>query len=113
MIVAVIAVGAVAIFLTVRLIVFLIETDAVPERKTVMRREQIDRGAGRAAIAFKHIAGSGETTGKLPGRQVTRQPESAGRIAKMIVPLGKRWRKIPDLIAALANIPRFSNQLDR
>ncbi len=66
MIVAVIAVGAVAIFLTVRLIVFLIETDAVPERKTVMRREQIDRGAGRAAIAFKHIAGSGETTGKLP-----------------------------------------------
>ncbi len=38
------AVGAVAIFLTVRLIVFLIETDAVPERKTVMRREQIDRG---------------------------------------------------------------------
>ena len=70
MIIAMVIVGSVPIFLSVCLIVFLIETNAVSERKTVMRGDQID-GSGRfASIALKHVAGGRKTPGKLAERHI-------------------------------------------
>ena len=104
-------VSAIAILLAICLIVFLIETNAVPERKTVVRGHQVDGGRRSFAIAFKQIAGSGKASGELPQRQISRQPESAYGIAIMVVPLGKQRREIAHLVAAFTNIPRLGNQL--
>lgn len=66
MIEAMVIVSTIAILLTVRFIVFLIETNAVPERKTVVRRQQVDRRRRSFAIALKKIAGPGKASGELP-----------------------------------------------
>src|SRR5699024_5495558 len=109
MIVTVIIVSPVAIFLSICFIVFMVETNAVTERKTIMRGDQINRSARQTVITFKNIAGSGKTPGKLTQRQVIVQPKTARGVAKMIVPLGKQRWKISHLITAWGDIPRFSN----
>ena len=111
MIVTVIVVGPVAIFFSVCFIVFMVEANAVAKRKTVMRGHQIDRGAGIAARAFKHVAGCSKTSGKLAQRKITLEPKTSRCIAEMVIPLGKRRGEIPHLIPAFTNIPRFRNQL--
>lgn len=66
MIKAMVIVSAIAILFAVRLIVFLIETNAVPERKTVVRRQQINGGRRAFAVALKEIARRGKAPGKFP-----------------------------------------------
>src|SRR5690606_8629365 len=111
MIETVVIVSAIAIFLTVRLIVFLIETNAVAKGKSVVRRHQIDRGERFSPLTLKHIAGGGKSSGKLTQRQTPFKPQTARRIAEMIVPFRKWRREIPHLIAAFTDVPRFSDQL--
>ena len=74
MIKAMVIVSAIAILFAVRLIVFLIETNAVPERKTVVRRQQINGGRRAFAVALKEIARRGKAPGKFPQRQVPTNP---------------------------------------
>ncbi|VAU69145.1 Uncharacterised protein [Klebsiella pneumoniae] len=104
-------VSPIAILLAVCLIVFLIETNAVAQRKTVVRRHQVNGGRRTFAVTLKEIAGAGKATGKLPQRQIARQPEAADGIAEVVVPLGKQRREVPHLITALADVPGLRNQL--
>ena len=104
-------VSPIAILLTVCLIVFLIETNAVAKRETVVRRYQVDGGRRTFAVALKEIAGTGKASCEFPQRQIARQPEAADGIAVVIVPLGKQRREISHLVAALTDVPRLGNQL--
>ena len=66
MIKAMVIVSAIAILFAVRFIVFLIETNAVAQRKTVVRRHQINGGRRPFAVAPEEIAGGGKAPGELP-----------------------------------------------
>lgn len=59
-------VSPIAILLAVCLIVFLIETNAVAQRKTVVCRQQVNGGRRTFAVTLEEIAGAGKATGKLP-----------------------------------------------
>ena len=89
MIKAMVIVSAIAILFAVCLIVFLIETNAVAQSETVMRRHQVDGGSRLFSIAFKQIAGRRKASGKFAQRHASFQPEAARGITVMIVPLGK------------------------
>ncbi|SAI94026.1 Uncharacterised protein [Enterobacter cloacae] len=112
MVEAMVIVSPIAILLAVCLIVFLIETNAVAQRKTVVCRQQVNGGRRTFAVTLEEIAGAGKATGKLPQRQIARQPEAADGIAEVVVPLGKQRREIPHLITALSDIPGLRDQLN-
>ena len=110
MIVAVVIVSPIAILLPVCLIVFLIETNAVAQRESIVGRHQVDRRRWRLAITGKEIAGGREALREIPQGDVLLQPEAAGAIAKMVVPLGEQRGKIAHLVAPRADIPGFGDQ---
>ncbi len=112
MVMAEVTAAAVSIVLAVGLIVFVVETHHVTQRKAVMRGDQIDAGVRQTLLALEHIAGRGKAPGKFTVVELAVQPVTARGIAEMVIPFGEPHGKIAHLIAAGTDIPRLSNQFD-
>ena len=54
-IVAVVVIGAVAIFLAVRLVVLVVVAEEISERKTVVHGDMVDGGARRAVVVVEQV----------------------------------------------------------
>lgn len=65
MIAAVVIVSPIAILFTIRLIMFLIETNAVAQGEAIVGGDQVHRRSGLATVTRKEIAGRSKTPGKL------------------------------------------------
>lgn len=110
MIEAMVIVSAIAILLAVRFIVFLIETNAVPERKTVVRRQQVDRRRRSFAIALKRSLdpakrpANSPATDSVPARSGARHRDS-DRSTRQTGAGNSR----PD--SPFTDVPRLGNEL--
>jgi len=59
------------------------------QREAVVRGDEIDAGAGLAAVVSKQIARAGEPFGQLADAAAIAAPEPADRVAAAVVPLGR------------------------
>src|SRR6266700_2746596 len=103
---------AVAVVLAIGLIVLVVIGDEVVQIEAVMRGDEIDAGPWLAAALVEEIAGAGDALGKIRQHAGIALPEAAHGIAELVVPFGPARRKLPDLIAAGADIPGLGDQLD-
>ena len=101
---------AVAIVFAVRLVVLLVVGHEIAQRKPVVRGDEVDARVGLARGALIEIGAAGEPRAELGERLVTAAPEIAHGVAILAVPLGPEGWKIPDLIAAFADVPRLRDQ---
>src|ERR1041385_4014450 len=101
---------AVLTVLAVGLVVFIVVTDEIVERKSIVRREKIDAGEGRTSTGLIKIGAAGESKTHFTDLAFIAAPETARRIAVFAVPFTPQHRKISELITALGHVPRFGDQ---
>ena len=101
----------VAVVFAIGVVVFFVVADQIAQRKAVMRGNEIDAGRRTAAAVVENIGRPGQTFGKCTQITAFPRPKRAHIIAETAVPFGKRLREIAQVIAALANVPCFDNQL--
>src|SRR4051794_23964103 len=75
-----------------------------------MRGDEVDAGVGLAAIALVEIAGACEALRQFRDQTAMAFPEAPNAVAVLAVPLAPEDREVPDLVTALAHIPRLGNQ---
>jgi hypothetical protein len=92
--------------------VFLVVTDQVIERKTIMASDKVDAGKWFSSIVLIKIAAPGEPVSELTNLSVVTSPVSADGIPVFSVPLRPEDRKSSYLISAGTDIPGFSYQLN-
>ena len=107
-----VVVGAVPAVLAVGLVVLVVVGDQVREREAVVRGDEVDRGDRPAAVAEVQVAGAGQPGGELGQRGVLAAPEIPHRVPVLAVPLRPQRREVPDLVTALAHVPRLGDELD-
>ena len=73
--------------------------------------DEIDAGGRMAAAVVENIGRPGQAFGKCAQITAFPRPKRAHIIAETAVPFGKRLREIAQVIAALADVPGFDNQL--
>src|SRR5471030_3333433 len=112
-IVAVVVVRAVAIVLAVGLVVFLVITEEVHQRETVMDRDVVHACTRHAAVMIEQIGRTRHAAAELTEQVPLAGPISSQRTAISVVPFRPLRRKRSDLIAAETDIPWFCNELDR
>src|SRR5262245_16198069 len=103
---------AVAVVLEVGVVVLLVVADQVLQCEPVVRSDEVDARVRTAAAPLIQVIAARDPGCWLGDNAGVAAPEAANRVAVLTVPFGPQHRKIPDLVAALAEIPRFSNQLD-
>ena len=108
---AVVVVGAVAVALAVRLVVLRIEADQVVQRKPVVRRDEVDARVRLAAALLIEVAAARQAVAHFADLSGVTLPELAKAVAVLPVPLGPQHRKVAHLVAAVAHVPRFGNEL--
>src|SRR5206468_5590842 len=107
-----IVVGAVAVLLAVRLIVFLVIGDQVVERKAVMRGDKIDAGVRPAPAWLVQVAAAGQSIGHFRHLANVPAPITSERVSVFSIPLSPPGRKLSHLIAAFTKIPWFGDKLN-
>ena len=103
---------AVAVVFAVGGVLLVIVRDEIAQREAVVRRDEVDAGGRMAAVMLIEIGTAGEARGEFRERGIHAAPIIARRVAVFAVPFRPARRKIADLIAAVADIPRLGNQLD-
>src|SRR5581483_11786157 len=98
---------AVAVLLAVRLVVLLVVRDEVREREAVVGGREVDAVVRLAAVGLIEVRASREPRGELRQAVLLAAPEVAHRIAVLPVPLRPERLEVPDLVAALADVPRL------
>src|SRR5437660_12683732 len=76
-----------------------------------MRCDEVDARPGPAAAVAENVGRSCDTRGQLRNEARIALPEATHRVAILAVPLGPARRKIPELIAIGAHVPRLRDQL--
>ena len=104
-------VSPIAILLAVCLIVFLIETNAVAQRKTVVCRQQVNGGRRTFAVTLEDRWSRQSDRQTPPSDRSRVSQKAADGIAEVVVPLGKQRQEIPHLITALSDVPGLRDQL--
>ena len=107
-----VVVGAVAVVLAVGLVVLVVVADQIVQREAVVGGDEIDAGVGLAAAVLVEVAGAGKAPGEIADQAAVALPVGAHGVAVAVVPLGPAGGKIADLVAALAQVPGFGDQLD-
>ena len=102
---------AVFVALTVRIVVLLLKAHQILEREPVMTGDVIEAGLRGPTGGLENVAAPRHARGELRRQVEIRTPELASRIAELTVPLRPALRKIPQLIALLAQIPGFGDEL--
>ena len=77
-----------------------------------MRRYKIDAAPDVAVAVVKNVAGTGKPAGKFRRLILVAFPETTDYIAVAVVPFAPARGKSSQLIAAVADIPRFGDELD-
>ena len=77
-----------------------------------MRGDEVDAGVGPPAAGLVQVARAREPRGQLRDLLGVAAPEPPDAIAVLAVPLGPPDREVPDLVAALAQVPWLGDQLD-
>src|SRR6185437_16912416 len=103
---------AVAVVLAVGLVVLLVVGDEVVEGESVVCGDEVDAGAGPAAGRFVEVRRPGQPGRELAECRGLAPPVVTHSIAILPVPLGPQTREVADLVSALADVPRFGDQLD-
>src|SRR5208282_6617829 len=101
---------AVAIFFEVGLVMFLVVRDQVAQREAIVGSHKVDACARLPPRALEHIRTAGETRGKFPEGLIGAAPVVAHAIAKPAVPFRPSRQKGAELVAAIADVPRFGDQ---
>ena len=102
-----IVIVAVSVVVPVQFVVLLIVADQVGQRETVVRSDEIDAGIRAAPAMLIKIGTAGEPVSHFANATLVTFPKTAHGIAIFAVPFRPEHRKISDLIAAFAYIPRF------
>ena len=76
-----------------------------------MRGHEVDARVGAPAAGLVEVAGAGDTRRELREAPLVAAPERPHAVAVLTVPLRPSHRKVPDLVAALAQVPRLGDQL--
>ena len=108
----VVVVVAVAVFLQIGEVTFFVIRDQIPQTKSVVGRDKVDTGVRLSSVVLIQIAAAGQTRGDFGDQSTIARPESTNRIAIASVPFRPQMRKVADLIATAAQVPRFRNQFD-
>ena len=107
----VVVVRAIAIFLAVRLVMFLVVAHEIAQREAVVSGDEIEARARAPAIVCVEIAAAGQSRGQLADRAAVAFPKAPHAVAILAVPLGPEHGKIADLIAVRPEIPRLGDEL--
>jgi hypothetical protein len=102
---------AVAVLFAVHLVVLLVVRDEIAEREAVVRGHEVHARDRPPRVGAVEIGAAGEAVREVPERGVGAAPVVAHGVAEAPVPLAPYRRKVPDLIAALAEIPRLGDEL--
>ena len=105
----------VPVALAVGLVVLSLVRRQVPQRETVVRGDEVDRGERPPTVFLVEVAGAGEPATEFadPGPDAARaaQPEVAHAVAVLAVPLRPQRREVAHLVATGADVPRLGDQL--
>ena len=85
--------------------------DQIPHAETVVGSHKIDARIRPLSIVLVQIAGTGDPGGEFRHRSAIASPELTHTIPIFPVPFGPQNRKVPYLITAFPQIPRFCDQL--
>ena len=91
-------------------VMLLVVRHQVIQRKAVMGGDEINAGPGATPAQIVQVTGSEQTGGKVV-RDVVPLPVLAYGVSVFVVPFTPARRKTAHLIAAGADIPGFTNQL--
>ena len=105
-------VAAVAVALTVRLVVLAVVADQVREREPVVAGDEVDARERAAAVVPVEVGAPGEPERHLVRRDLAAPPEVAHGVSEPTVPLGPLRREVADLVAPFPHVPRLGDQLD-
>jgi len=103
---------SVPVTLAVGLVVLVVIGHQVPQGKAVMAGDEVDRGERAPAVLLVQITGPGQPDSEIAQRGVLAVPEIPDPVPVLAVPFGPQRREVPDLVAALAHVPRFGDELD-
>src|SRR6185312_171424 len=109
---AVVALHAVSVAFAVRFVVALVVRNEVPEREPVVGGDVIDARVGLAAVVLIEVAASREPVAQLADLPFVALPKPPHIVAILTVPFSPEHREVADLVATLADIPRFGDELD-
>ncbi len=107
---AVIVMPVVVVF-AVRLVVLVVVGVDVRERESVMRSDEVHARPRATALPVELRRAAHESGRDRRQRAFVAAPKRSRIVAKAIVPLRPARRKIADLIAILAQVPRLGDQL--
>jgi hypothetical protein len=102
----------VSVVLAVGLVMLVVIGDQVAQGKTVVAGDEVDRGKRAPAVLLVQITGPGQPDGEFAQPGLSAAPEIPDPVSVLAVPFGPQRREVPDLVAALAHVPRFGDELD-
>ena len=113
MIIAMVIAGSVTILFAVGVVVLIVKAHTIAQGEAIVSGDQVDGRVRLPLLMLKDVARGGEALGKFPQRQRLLKPEATHSITETVIPLAETGREVPHLVATVADIPRFSNQLHR
>ena len=102
-----IVIVAVAVAVAVQFIVLFVVTDQIVQGETIMCGHEIDTRVRASPVVLIKVGAPGKSIPHLANAPLIAFPKTANRVAIFAVPFRPRRRKIPNLIAAIAYVPRF------
>jgi hypothetical protein len=103
---------SIPVVLAVGLVVPVVVGDQVAQGKAVVAGDEVDRGERAPAVVLVQVTGARQPGREFGQRGVPAAPEVADPVSVLAVPFGPQRREVTDLVAALAHVPRFGDQLD-
>ena len=101
----------VPVALQVGLVVFMLVTDEILKRKSVMAGDEINAGNRIAPAFFEQVSRAVYAPGKFTGLSGVAAPVTPDGVPVLVVPFGPFNRKTTEMIAAWTRIPGLCNQL--
>src|SRR5208282_2535378 len=107
-----IGVASVAIIVAVGFIMLVVVADQILQSETVMGGDEIDARPRTPAAVAEDVGRARHARGEIGDEALVAFPKTPDRVAVLPIPLGPTRRKITELIAIGAEIPRLGNQLE-
>src|SRR4051794_26032966 len=85
--------------------------DQVVQSESVMGGDKVNTGARPATVALVKVAATGETIAQLSHANGVATPEATPGVTVFVIPFGPAHRKVANLIAVFADIPRLGDEL--
>ncbi len=108
-----VVVGAVAVVLAVGLVVLAVVGDQVAQGEPVVGGDEVDRRRRLAGADLVEVARPRQPVAHLGQARPLAPPEIPHRVPVLPVPFRPQHREVAHLVAALAQVPRLGDELDR